>query len=226
VHRPGSGDRGRRRAGLSRERPQEVVARGYDAGADAFATWQRQIEGSHRLERVEELLAVLPEHPDILELGSGAGVSSTRILAERSTLVGVDISAEQVRRARERVPAATFLHDDFTQATFEPESFDAVVSFYVFNHVPREELGPLLERIRSWLRPGGHLLASFGATDVAAWYGEAIGGLETFFSGYDPPVTLALVRGAGLELVRDELETIGEPEGDVTFLWVLARRPA
>jgi hypothetical protein len=33
------------------------------------------------------------------------------------------------------------------------------------------------------------------------------------------------VRAAGLDVVRDELETIEEPEGAATFLWVLARRP-
>ena len=206
------------------ERPQDVVARGYDAGADAFAAWQRQIEGSHRLERVEELLARLPARPNVLELGSGAGVRSTRLLARRSRLTGIDISAEQVRRARQRIPGARFVQADFTQVELEPSSFDAVAAFYVFNHVPREELGPLLGRIAVWLRPGGHLLASFGASDTPGWYGEAIGGLETFFSGYEPPVTLGLVRDAGLEIVRDELETIREPEGDATFLWVLARR--
>lgn len=207
------------------ERPQDVVARGYDAGADAFAAWQRQITGSTRLDRLDELLALLPGDPDVLELGSGAGVRSTRVLAERSRLTGVDISAEQVRRARERVPGARFLHADITPLDLEPASFDAVVAFYVLNHVPREALGPLLGRVAVWLRPGGHLLASFGASDLPAWYGEAIGGLETFFSGYEPAVTLGLVRDAGLEVVRDELETIAEPEGDATFLWVLARKP-
>lgn len=210
---------------LADERPQDIVARGYDAGADSFAEWQRQIDGSLRLERVDELLALLRPRPDVLELGSGAGVRSTQVLAEWVTLTGIDISAEQVRRARERVPGATFHHADFTQVELEPSSFDAVVSFYVLNHVPREELGPLLRRIAAWLRPGGHLLASFGASDLPGWYGTAIGGLETFFSGYEPTVTLDLVRAAGLEVVRDELETIDEPEGPATFLWVLARRP-
>ncbi len=208
---------------LGEERPQDVVARGYDAGADAFAVWQHRIEGSRRLERLDELLGRLPERPDVLELGSGAGVRSTRVLAERASLTGIDISAEQVRRARERVPGARFVEADFTQLKFEWAAFDAVVSFYVFNHVPREELGPLLGRIAVWLRPGGYVLASFGASDLPGWYGEAIGGLETFFSGYEPKVTLELVRTAGLEIVRDELETIREPEGDATFLWVLAR---
>ena len=139
VHRPGPGDRRRPRTALT-ERPQDVVARGYDAGADAFAAWQRRIDGSNRLERIDELLALLPEQPEILELGSGAGVRSTRVLAERARLTGVDISAEQVRRARERVPGARFVHADFTQIEFEPASFDAVVALYVFNHVPRGEL--------------------------------------------------------------------------------------
>jgi SAM-dependent methyltransferase len=211
---------------LPEERPQDVVARGYDAGADAFAAWQRRITGSRRLERVGEVLALLPDHPDVLELGSGAGISSTRMLAGRSRLIGVDISAEQVRRAQEHLPDATFVHEDYTTVSFEPDSFDAVVAFYTFNHVPREELGPLLQRIATWLRPTGHLLASFGAEDVPAWYGVGVGGLHTFFSGYEPEVTVGLVRDAGLDVVRDELETIREPDGDATFLWVLARKPA
>jgi hypothetical protein len=34
------------------------------------------------------------------------------------------------------------------------------------------------------------------------------------------------VRNGGLEVTDNELETIREPEGEATFLWVLARKPA
>jgi len=209
------------------DRPQDLVGRGYDAAADEFAAWQRKITGSTQLDRLEELLALLPTRPDVLELGSGAGVLTTRLLAERANLVGVDISSEQVGRARERVPDAEFILADFTAVDFPPGSFDAVVAFYAMNHVPREELGPLLSRVATWLVPGGLLLSTFGATDLPGWRGpwEGIGGLDSFFSGYEPPVTLGLVRDAGLEVAHDELETIREPEGQVTFLWVLARKP-
>jgi SAM-dependent methyltransferase len=208
------------------DRPQDLVGRGYDAAADEFAAWQQEITSSTRLDRLEGLLGLLPDRPDVLELGSGAGVLSTRMLAERAKLVGVDISAEQVRRAGERVPDAEFVLADVTAVDFPPASFDAVVAFYVMNHVPREELRPLVGRIATWLRPGGYLLSTFGASDLPAWRGPwaAIGGRESFFSGYDPPVTLRLIADAGLELVRHDLETMQEPEGPVTFLWVLARR--
>src|SRR5439155_1596139 len=87
----------------------------------------------------------------------------------------IRLADEQLRRARERIPAAEFRHGDLTAIDFEPGSVDAVVSFYALNHVPREELGPLLTRIAGWLRPGGHLLAAFGASDTPAWRGEWLG---------------------------------------------------
>jgi SAM-dependent methyltransferase len=207
------------------DRPQDVVARGYDAGAERFAAWKAEIVGMSGPARARELLALLPERPCVLELGTGAGAEETRVLADHGRLIGVDISAEQVRRARERIPNAEFIHADLTEVDFGAASFDAVVSFYAFNHVPREDLGPLLGRIAVWLRPGGYLLSSFGASDNPGWRGKWLSGVETFFSGYDPEVTVGLVREAGLHVVRHELETIIEPEGEATFLWALAQKP-
>ena len=213
--------------------PKDIVERGYDRIVDRFAEWQRAIEGSERLERLDDLLRRLPLQPDVLELGSGAGVRSTRILAERGRLTGVDLSREQVKRARERIPEARFIHGDVMSVEFAPETFDAVVSFYVLNNLPREELGPLFARIHGWLRPGGWMLASLPATDNPGWRGEWLG-VEMFFSGYDAEITIGLARDAGLEVVDQSLETMLEPDwedgrtgstyGEVRWLWLLATR--
>jgi len=207
--------------------PKRIIESGYDAMADRFGAWQKGITGSTRLGKLDQLLARLPDHPDVLELGSGAGVRSTRILAERGRLTGVDISVEQVRRARERVPGATFVHADFAEIELRAASFDAVVAFYVFNHVSREELPSLLDRIAVWLRPDGYLLASFPTRDNPGWQGEWLG-VQMFFAGHAPDANRRLVEEAGLVVVLDELETIVEPEpdpGEGTWQWLLARRP-
>jgi SAM-dependent methyltransferase len=215
---------------------KQIVERGYDRAADTFAAWQRQIGDSERLERLNDLLPRLPLQPNVLEIGSGAAVRSTRTLAERGRLVGIDLSAEQIRRARERLPEARFIHGDVMDAEFAEGTFDAVVSFYVLNNLPREELGPLFERIRSWLRPGGFFLASLPAGDTPDWRGEWLG-VEMFFSGYEPEVALQLLADAGLELVEDSFETMLEPDfhedgsigpgyGEVRWLWVLCRKPS
>ena len=206
-----------------RDDVRQIVESGYDAMADRFAEWQRGVVGSTRLERVEELLRLLPDRPDVLELGVGAGVRSTRMLAVRGRLTGVDVSSEQLDRARRRVPSATFIHTDITELELEAASFDAVVAAYVLNHVPPEQLGPLLQRAARWLRPGGYVLASFATEDNPGWTGEWLG-VEMYFAGCDPATNRQRTEEAGLEIVRDELETMVEPEGEVRWQWLLARR--
>jgi cyclopropane fatty-acyl-phospholipid synthase-like methyltransferase len=165
----------------------------------------------------------LPDGARVLELGCGSGAAETIELARRFRLTGVDVSAEQIRRARERVPGAEFVHADFLELEPPAEPFDAECSFYVFNHVPRELLGPLLERIAGWLRPGGLALNAFGASDLEDWTGEWLGA-ETYFSGYEPPENRRLVEAAGLAILRDEVVEFAEPEGPVSFHWILARK--
>jgi cyclopropane fatty-acyl-phospholipid synthase-like methyltransferase len=205
--------------------PKRIVERGYDAMADTFAEWASRIADETRLAWLADLLELLPERPDVLELGVGAGVQSSRILAERGCLTGVDLSREQLRRARERLPGATLIHGDFATVELPPASFDAVVAFYVLNHLPQDEVGPLLVRVAGWLRPGGWFLASFPSSGNPAWRGEWLGA-EMFFDGLLPEANRRLTEEAGLEVVRDEFETMVEPEGEVRWQWLLARRPA
>jgi predicted TPR repeat methyltransferase len=207
-----------------RDDVRRIVETGYDAMADRFAEWQRDVVGSTRIERVEQLLRLLPDRPDLLELGVGAGVRSTRMLAERGRLTGVDVSTEQLDRARRRVPNATFLHADLTELELDAACFDAVVAAYVLNHVPPEELGPLLRRVAAWLRPGGYLLATFAAEDNPGWTGEWLG-VAMYFAGLAPAENRRLVEAAGLEILGDEIEVSIEPGGEARFQWLFARRP-
>jgi cyclopropane fatty-acyl-phospholipid synthase-like methyltransferase len=211
---------------MSPERPDPrtaLVGRGYDKIGELFTEWRDQIVGDPRREWEQELVSRLQDGARVLELGCGAGVPDTQRLAAHFQVTGVDISAEQVRRARDAVPEAEFIHADFTVLELEPESFDAVVSFYAFNHVPRELLAPLFARIHRWLVPCGLLMTALGAGDTEAWTGDWLGA-PTFFSSFPPDTNTRVVREAGFEIIRDELVTLHEPEGDATFQWVLAMR--
>jgi cyclopropane fatty-acyl-phospholipid synthase-like methyltransferase len=201
----------------------EIVASGYDLISDRFADWRDRVEGDPRRGWAEDLVARLEPGARVLEFGCGSGSPETVLLAGRFQLTGVDVSAEQIRRARERVPSADLVHADVLEVELPGGSFDAVCSFYVLNHVPREHLGPLLERIAGWLRPGGLAMNAFGASDLPGWTGEWLGA-ETFFAGYEPAVNSRLVEDAGLTILRDEVVRLVEPEGPVEFQWILARR--
>ena len=110
-----------------------------------------------------------------------------------------------------------------TDIDFPPDSVDAVAAFYSFNHVPRDLLAPLYARLHTWLAPGGLLLTTLGVGDSESWIGEWLG-TTMYFSSFPAEVNTQMLGAAGFELLRDELVTITEPEGDATFQWILARR--
>jgi SAM-dependent methyltransferase len=138
------------------ENPKQIVARGYDMCGRAY----NQARAHDPSPELALLINVLPTRARVLDIGCGGGVPVTSTLVNHASIVGVDISAFQVEQARQRVPKATIIHGDIMAQSFEPSSFDGVVSFYTLFHLPREQHRSLLGRIARWLSPGGHLLAT------------------------------------------------------------------
>jgi SAM-dependent methyltransferase len=134
----------------------------------------------------------------------------------------VDVSPRQVERARAAIREAEFIRADFTELELPAGSYDAVASFYVFNHVPRDLLATLLTNIHGWLVSGGWLLSAFGVSDLEGWTGNWLGA-PTYFSSFPAEVNSRLVREAGFGIDRDEVVVFEEPEGTARFQWVLAQ---
>jgi hypothetical protein len=85
----------------------------------------------------------------------------------------------------------------------------------------------VLGRVRRWLRPGGVLVASLGAHDLAVGSDpDWLGGGPMHWSFFDPPTNLRLLREAGLEVEEATVVTQVEDQQEVSFLWVVARKPA
>jgi SAM-dependent methyltransferase len=204
--------------------PGDIVEVGYDRIAARYLAWIREIRGDPRLRFLRDLMARLPAQPVVLDLGCGAGVPCTALLSEIGDVVGVDLSASQLELARRNVPNGRFIKADMTTINLPPASFDAVTAFYSIAHVPRGQHGSLFQRIATWLRPGGCLLAALGcgADDgtVENWLGTPM-----FFSSHDAPANRRLLAEAGLTVLVDQAVTMQEPEGPATFQWVIASKP-
>lgn len=201
-----------------------IVQAGYDAIAGAYLDWSARSSDPGRERLLPEFIARLPEGAAVLDLGCGAGLPSTQLLAKRFRVTGVDISAAQLAAARRNVPGATFFQADLASVDLPAGSFDGVVALYSISHVPRDEHAALFRRIAGWLAPGGVFLASLGARDSPDWQGEWVGGQQMFFSSFAASVNRELVKRAGFEPLIDEVIETDEPEGPVPFLWLLARR--
>jgi SAM-dependent methyltransferase len=201
--------------------PRHLVAAGYDAVADAyFDRFGVSVVRRKWLGRLMDSLR--PEGDRVLDLGCGAGVPVARDLAALGhAVVGVDVSAQQILRARHNVPTATFIEADMCEVKFEPTSFDAVGAFYSVTHVPPAQQGDLVSKIALWLRPGGALVASFAAGEAGEWIGEWLG-TTMFFGHCSEDATLRHLHDAGLKVRRSAIER--QDNEDAAFLWIEAAK--
>ena len=205
---------------------KRIVEQGYDQIAERYAAVAARERSDERARYTDLIARSLPDGAGVLELGCGVGGPATRALSARFALTGVDLSAHSVELARANVPNATFLHADMTALEFEPGRFDAVVAFFSIIHVPREEQPGLLAQIARWLRPGGLFVATMGARATEDGYEEDWLGAPMYWSHFDAETNQRLVEEAGLVIESATLEMADEDGAPVTFLWIVARKPA
>jgi predicted TPR repeat methyltransferase/Flp pilus assembly protein TadD len=113
---------------------------------------------------------------DVLDLGCGTGLFGTQIAAHRRHLVGIDLSAKMLDRAR-----ALGLYDRLERRDLRaaldlesPASFELVAAADVFIYVGK--IDGVVSRVRALLRPGGLFVFSAEAGEQSGFApGEAAG---------------------------------------------------
>ena len=204
------------------EDPKHIVEEGYDRVAEAYS----RLEGRSQWPRIkwlEKVLTRLEPGSSVLDLGCGSGDPADIEIARLHRVTGVDTSNVQVELARQNVPRSKFIHGDLSSLDFPHGSFDAVVSFYTLEHLPREQHGEILQRIHDWLRPGGLLLFSYEKGDrndiTVQWLD-----VPMFFSLFDPEAIGGFVQDARFKILETNVESQLEQNREVPYLWILARR--
>jgi len=177
---------------------KRLVAQGYDQCAGAYEQARREAASPE----IKWLKKQLPNKAQVLDIGCGSGLPVTRDLAKRFVVTGVDISSEQIRRARENVRHATFFHSDIMAIDFPAASFDAVVALYAIFHLPRGEHARLLGNIRRWLKLGGYLVATLAREADDPYTEDDFFGVEMYWSNYGMPEYNAILAESGFELLK------------------------
>ena len=175
-----------------------LVQHGYDLCAASYEE-ARQGEANPELDLLAHRLT---NRAQVLDIGCGAGVPIARTLAQRFRVTGVDISSEQIRRARKNVPEGTFIQGDIMSVTLPSAGFDAAVVFYTIFHLPREEHPALLRRICEWLKPGGYLLATVTPVAEAAYTEANFFGVTMYWSNYGLEDYRAILTQTGFKLLE------------------------
>lgn len=113
------------------------------------------------------LLEVLPPAPSrVADLGCGTGTLTQLLAGEGYVVDGVDFSEEMLRRARTKVPSATFVLGDAAEPPLAPGTYDVVLCRHVLWALP--DPGAVIGRWVRLLRTGGALVLVEGRWGTGA----------------------------------------------------------
>lgn len=184
---------------------RKLVQQGYDRCAATYEAAQRNAH----VPLLDRLIQRLPQDAHVLDIGCGSGVHVAQTIVQNCCVTGVDISGEQIRRARLNAPDGEFIQGDIMAMNFSSAQFDAVVALYSIFHLPREEHPELLRRIAAWLKPTGYLLASFSWVAEEAYTEDDFFDVTMYWSNYGLEDYLVMLSGLGFKVI--EKTVIGTP---------------
>jgi SAM-dependent methyltransferase len=120
---------------------------------DASREPPRQLGNLEANVRFLELAGALAGAPSILEVGSGTGTLLHALVQRGCRIEGVELRREFIEQAQTWYGALPLRQVSGTALPFPDRSFDLVVSFDVFEHIPDTDAH--LQEVRRVLRPGG-----------------------------------------------------------------------
>jgi cyclopropane fatty-acyl-phospholipid synthase-like methyltransferase len=206
------------------ERDGEIIAQGYDQVADEYAALESADAPWPRLRRVRAFAADLPQKSRTLDVGCGNGVPATRELALSHEVTGVDISEEQIARARANVPTATFIRGDVREVDLPIGAFDAIVALYLIDNIAREGYPALFRRLSELLRPNGRLLLS-AEPGEDPWQPYTWLGVPMFINTVPTSELVQLLEEAGLSVTSTEFESQLEGGRRIEYAWITGEKP-
>lgn len=126
------------------------VSRLYDVLRPLFAGFR-----TTRKEYFESLR--LGPEDRVLDVGCGTGESTRRLLSERRSVHGLDLTAGQVETAarKSQLESASFAIGDAMTLPYRSDTFDAVTSVGSVQHLP--DVGAALSELHRVTKPGGTL---------------------------------------------------------------------
>ena len=143
----------------------EITRRTYDEIAEDYVRNLKNpylggSEAYHEM-AVDRFVSLLPSpQTRTLDMGCGFGHDLGYLLAKKLNVCGIDISRSMLSLARRSSPAAPLCQMDMRRLNFRPESFGGVWAAHCLYHIPRRDIGQVINGIRYVLQARGAFFCS------------------------------------------------------------------
>ena len=188
-----------------RMRKLDLVKKGYDSMAKEYLANRERLKSGKYLQK---FLKYLPKNSTILDLGCGAGVPVDDVLIKAGhTVVGIDISPEQIKLARKNCPKGQYMVGDIAELTAREYVVQGVVMFYTLFHLPRTAHARILRVIAENMVTGGLLLVTMGDRPFEGEH--KLYGQPMWSSQWGTAENRRMIEKAGFRIIVDEMDLSG-----------------
>lgn len=208
--------------------PDDYVAQtiaAYDAGPDKYVAATDDMLMERELDTFSGMLPDISS--PVLDAGCAYGKDSTVLSLKGLQVVGIDMSAELLKRAKQASPDVEYLQMDVRRLEFPDATFSGVWCNAVLPYLSDQDVLRALQEIRRVLKPNGVICVSFKEGQGNQAITEALTGDQPRFYNFKtvPEAQAALVR-AGFSLrqsyIVNERERFGPDKHDLNWIYCFA----
>ncbi len=160
----------------------------------------------------------------VLDLGCGNGRAVKYLVDKGFQGIGVDMSDKMLELAKKHVPKGKYYRKDFTKLEFNPNSFDAVVSFFALNHIPKEQFKEVMVSCKRFLKKGGLLLLGMvkGESEglFEGFYGKK---MSLYGAGYTKKELIDILKSNGYDILKTGIEHFKGKYFEEDDIYILAK---
>lgn len=157
---------------------QQNVIACYNKTAQEYAKkFLQELDNKH-LDRIllKSFIAENAAKGKLIDLGCGPGQTTNFLFANGiSDIIGIDISTEMVKVAKENHPALNFEQGDMLNLKYADSSFGSAISFYSIVHFDYSEVRKALIEIKRILCNNGELLFTFHVGEKIVHFDKFLG---------------------------------------------------
>lgn len=113
------------------------------------STYAKKISKRIKRKEIEQFASFLKQHSKILDLACAAGRDSRYFKDKKFDVVGVDLSENLLKIAKQENPDIQFLLSDMRHLPFNDNYFDGIWANAIFHHLDRKEM---LHTLFEWKR--------------------------------------------------------------------------
>jgi choline kinase/ubiquinone/menaquinone biosynthesis C-methylase UbiE len=170
----------------------------------------QQLDWASRRGYLEQMVdcGQFQKHHTVLDVGTGTGRVALEMAPRVGKVIGVDISPDMLKQARQSLtaPNVEFRLGDVAQLNFDDDSFDRVTARMVFHHLIDTSAKAARECYRV-LRPGGLFVLSEGVPPhraLADWYTRVFALKEERLTFFEDDLA-RLLEQAGFEEINCQI---------------------